>query len=762
MQFCETADVIREELVNLDIIKKSAKSHDESMIPFIFGKYLELLQSKHLIDFSGILFECYNLLHDKEILQRVRQSAEFLVCDEFQDVNTIQESIINLIWGESGNICVVGDDDQSIYHWRGTKPDYLINFERRYSSTSTYTLSENFRCSQRIAAVASSIISRNPQSRRIDKKMISRKPDQTNAISARLLDDEEEEAKFIVDTIMSMIGKQAILPDGSSKTLDYHDFAVLFRSVRGSAKAVIHELESRQIPFEIRGDTGDLFDRHETDFVMKCFAYLSDLQYKDKDYGLAELKLGLQKISDNKKTLSEFENKISQIKACLSTAKTLDLQRIFHSILNAIGVPCGIYSDPVMAALGQISELIREFEDMNYPIRPCDIKFFMGFVEGFALNDFGANPTSVRALEEENAVTVSTIHRAKGLQFAFVLIPRVNEKLFPTLSRSLQILLPHNCYAEKMYEGSVEDERRLFYVALTRSIAYLSVSATKTIRQKDRAPSQFYLEFKETLDRIATMIQPLQSTGTAKPVSKRIMLSPSTVELYLECPYRYKLTHILQFSPGIDQAIGFGKQAHFLIEYLFKTSNNKPPSSARVSQIVDKNFYLRYAYGRAHTNLRDGVKRYVTNYVRKFDDDFRRYMTSEEQFYMEFDSFDYTGIADLLLRTNGESVEIIDFKTEVAPMDKSELQLISYAEGMRVSHGYNVSDVSAHFLKDNRREHVVITSQGIKRFRQSIEETAHNISNKNFPFTNDVTICNKCDFVKFCPRPEVGGLSRRP
>lgn len=746
-RFCESVDVFREELLPIDQIKALSKTKEEKLFPFRYSKYIDLLDDKRFIDFSGILFECYNMLKDPEKLLQIKKRYRYLVCDEYQDVNKIQELIIEKIWGDSGNISVVGDDDQAIYHWRGTKLTYLLDFPQRYETAKSFPLLKNFRTSMRISSVANKVIAHN---KRLAKPMFSERPDEDNCVIINEFENEADEAKFIAAKIREMIGKPITLPNGRCKRLAYEDFAILFRSVKNSAGTVIDELKRQEIPYRVRGGISDLFECNEVDFVAKCFAYLSGLEYRQQRYSLNSLCEAFLDVVPVKAIQDGFKGQMVALKSKLEASGRLDLQRTYHRILEIIGVQEGIYPDSVLMILGQLSQLVKEFEDISYPLSFDDLRFFLGFVEGYAMDEYNSDSEIMN--EEINAVTVSTIHRAKGLEFGFVFVPMVNKGVLPSSNRKNSIMLPKESYDFNAYQGTVEDERRLFYVAVTRAIGFVSVSCVKARNGKKAETSGFFKEFGKSFDE--TQYTPKRGEEEPLEVERgvgKIVLSPSDINYYLTCPYRFKLGSLLQFNPGIDPAIGYGKQIHSIIEYLFKSSNNLKPDSKHVAGMVDEDFFLRFAFGKAFGNLKNKARKIIVNYTENHADDFTRYLFAEKEFYMTFDECDYKGIADLLLDIDGKRIEIVDFKTRIGPIKDFELQMQSYAMGIESSYGLKVESASVHFLTTNERKKVDISLGQADRTIKTIFKVARNIRSMNFPYSNDLLKCNKCDFKVFCP-----------
>lgn len=744
-RFCESVDIFREELLSIQKVKSLANSKEENLFSFRYSKYLELLEDRRFIDYSGILFECYNMLKDPEVLYKTKNTYKFLVCDEYQDINQIQELIIEKIWSDSGNIFAVGDDDQAIYHWRGTKIKYFLDFPKRYKNAKSFSLSKNFRASSRIAAIANNVIANN---NRIEKPMSSDRFDENEGILVNAFENETEEAIFIADTIKKMVGKPFTLPNLSKKNLAFNDFAILFRSVKNSASHLIEEFKREGIPFRVRGGISDLFESEEIDFIGQCFAYLADLEYRNQRYDIESLCVTIKKIQP-KVDKNYFHKEMINLKKKLSSSKRLDLQRTYHKLLSIMGVPQGLYNDSNLMMFGQLSQLISEFENISYPLNFEDFRFFLGFVEGYAMDEYNSNMDVIGG--QLDAVTISTIHRSKGLEFGFVFVPRVNNGILPSDNRKNSTMLPKECYDYNTYQGTMEDERRLFYVAITRAIAFISISFIKKKNGKNIDPSKFFDEITEAINKTSYNNNINQEKELKKQESKtKLVLSPSDVTYYLTCPYRFKLGSICQFNPGIDPAIGYGKQVHSIIEYLFKSCNRHKPNKEFVESTVDREFFLRFAFGKAFGNLKNKAKQIVLNYTENNGEDFRRYLFSERDFFITFEECDYKGIADLLLDSGENKIDIIDFKTREGTIKDFELQLRSYAIGIQTSYGYDVKSTFVHFLTNNHREKVPTSIELNEKTKKSIFEVARKIKSMQYPYSNNITTCKECDFKIFC------------
>jgi DNA helicase II / ATP-dependent DNA helicase PcrA len=259
------------------LILREAELNDEAMrgnsVVAGLRSYRELLNDKDYLDFSSILEEAVHALRDDTNLRdRIRQRVHYVIVDEYQDVNPIQECIVKLLHNLGAYVCVVGDDDQTIYQWRGSDVRNILTFERRYPKPNQIRLEENFRSSPGIVETARDFISQNTERLPKAMKPTSAQVDEPGDIVARHFDDPDAEAQYIVSTIKSLRGV-AFKEDDTERGLSWSDMAILLRSVRNSAEAITRALSAADVPFVI-GGMNNLFSRPEAEAARQIFYFI--------------------------------------------------------------------------------------------------------------------------------------------------------------------------------------------------------------------------------------------------------------------------------------------------------------------------------------------------------------------------------------------------------------------------------------------------------------------------------------------------------
>ena len=261
-------------------------------------KYQNLLEQQNYFDYSSILNKAALVLSENdEVRSRFKNRIKYVIVDEYQDVNPVQESIVSELYKLGAGICVVGDDDQTIYQWRGSDVENIVKFTERYRDAEQIDLVENHRSSQGIVNTAKKFIEQNEN--RIPKQMVpaSNQVYEEGDIVALSFSTPDEEAKYIADTISSLRG---IALEGEQRGLSWSDMTILFRSVKNNAAPVIEALQQADIPFIVTG-MKDLFITREAEAARNLFRFMADDDQVSKanveqawlnaDIGVSKLKL---------------------------------------------------------------------------------------------------------------------------------------------------------------------------------------------------------------------------------------------------------------------------------------------------------------------------------------------------------------------------------------------------------------------------------------------------------------------------------------
>lgn len=479
-------------------ITKVVQNEYKEMAEMLRPKFEAKLELMAVLDFEGLLLKPLELFKkNPDVAQKVRNKYQQIMVDEFQDTNALQMRLINQLIGKERNIAVVGDDDQSIYGWRGAEVKNILNFPKNYAPCEVIRLERNYRSSPLILEVANEVIAKNKN--RHGKVL---RPEGSHHASTKpeafLLETENEEAEFVLREI------QGFLRDGMRP----EDIAVLYRS-NSQGGMIESVLRQAQIPYQVSGGTA-FFDRKEIKDVLaylRCSLNPNDVSLRriinTPSRGIGETTLEklsavvVEKRIQFVKVAREWRSygiqektgeSIDQLLAWLSAlpAKIMDPQStkspgtLMLSEFHQLGYKdylASISPDPQSAEKKWLGvDILGRILDGFVKKGGTSEKTLREFIDAMELRDDGSDD------EKKSEVSLMTLHAAKGLEFPVVFLIGVEEDL-----------LPH-----KNLGSDVDEERRLFYVGLTRAKQKLILSRCKTRKRngvtKPVSPSRFLLE----------------------------------------------------------------------------------------------------------------------------------------------------------------------------------------------------------------------------------------------------------------------------
>lgn len=412
-------------------------------------EYIDCLYEHQYIDFSLMIFETLKQIAQNENVKQYLSKIKYLVVDEYQDVNDLQEKLILCIAEAGANVCVVGDDDQTIYQFRGSNADNMISFAKRYANVHQVKLETNFRCTPKVVDIADCVISHNEH--RLAKKMVSGISGVQTEVVAKRYESKQEEFDDMACNMQNL----------HNRGVPYRDMAVLVRKGKAIA-TIVSALEQADIPFETDSAehffTGSYFRR----FVI-TLQILADV---DK----AKLYECWQDIVDD----ASFQIGFKFLRNC-SRGGSYSLGEILQGFCEKISFlhekaedleVRRMDLDGILKILNDYDEIYR---DWQLSARVNGILKFLGTQ---AEDEYRYH--TFRSKEEYvDAVQIMTVHKAKGLEFHTVFLPELMQREFPVSNmggkKYWHVL--GGCFEDnkERYESSLEDERKLFYVATTRA-----------------------------------------------------------------------------------------------------------------------------------------------------------------------------------------------------------------------------------------------------------------------------------------------------
>jgi len=767
-RFLRTADIIRDNEIPESVL--------DAIPDFkaVYETYLELLEEEKYLDFSGMIYMFVKILDDNpSLLAQIRQNVKYLVVDEYQDINHIQERLITLLTGKDGNLCVVGDDDQSIFEFQGARVQNIIDFEKRYNNVHIVRIQENFRCPSEIIDSARNFIGRNRQ--RINKTMIpgtingAVKTVQRGDIYKLEMNSIEEEVSFIVNKILGLRGCEYGDDDGI-RGLDFGDMAVIVRT-RKSAQRFIEPFRNAGIPFTLKG-TGGLFQRPEIDFVRHIFCYLAE-KSADMDHPvitLPDIRILFDTVNFTHVKWNEFSAKLTELKGLIktiapsnldATRRRIFLQEFYYQLMQIMGVSQSNFSEDILYDFGRLSKLIAEFEAIHGWINYYYFQQFVIFINGYA-----QDKTDEGGLDDPrntNSVSILTVHQAKGLEFPAVFIPDLSTRRFPSQQRNKfpDTYFNRSTIDLSSYCSGEEGERRLFYVAATRTKKFLFITRAGQTDTGGRAGRSIYFtEFDHEVMLQRNISDPAQRNRLEPRCRPSLELMPtsfSDLKYFISCPYSYLLQQMMGFSPVLSLAYGYGLQVHNLLNYIHKKWGMNPPSLAEIETLVESDFFLRFTRGTPYENMKSKAKEILQSYVEDFGSEFPLKVETEKPFELILGGALISGSIDLIQKVDPVSLEIkdvsiIDFKTEKEKLETKpfiRLQLRLYALAGDKSLGLNPKSAKIHYLTEKAREDIDISAQKLNETQEQITRVIEDIKNGRFAHCPDKH-CESCDVRFVC------------
>lgn len=467
----------RSEFMNRDRNSRMPELHS------VYEAYVQRCHKANAMDFDDLLVLTHQLLKEHEdIRQKYCERFQYVLVDEYQDTNYAQQCIVWLLTKEHRHICVVGDDAQSIYGFRGANIDNILDFQQIYEGSRLFKLQQNYRSTQRIVQAANSLIKHNE--RQIPKDVFSENDEGEKIIFKPVYSDKEE--AFVVCKDIKRIAKQENAP--------YSDFAILYRT-NAQSRSFEEEMRKQNIPYRIYGGLS-FYQRKEIKDIIAYFrlvvnpddeeAFKRIINYPTRGIG----NVTIQKIADsarnhavsfwqvisnpaqylqgvNQGTLGKINRFRELIEGYILKASNTDVYQLGNEIMKASGFIADIYSnsDPEgLARQENVEELLAGMQDF------CESKKEEGKENEIYLTDYLQEVALLTDLDSDDGegsrVSLMTVHAAKGLEFPTVFIVGLEENIFPS----------------PLSMGSMremEEERRLLYVAITRAEKHCIMTAAK-------------------------------------------------------------------------------------------------------------------------------------------------------------------------------------------------------------------------------------------------------------------------------------------
>lgn len=778
----------------------------------VFATVEDMLRAKNLGTFGHMITKAYQLLKDDPaLLEEERRRTRFLLVDEFQDANFAQVEILSLLAGPTANVFAVGDPDQAIYQFRGASSEAFTLFAGKFPAAQVVVLGKNRRSLSPILKCAFGIVNENPavfrktsgktfgkpvpaagppisyqrtplESLRDEEAAQREEPSNTPLVEIITWRDKEVEAADLARRIQKK---------RKAERCGWKDFAVLYR-VHSHRDELVKEFAERGIPFSIEGL--DVLDTPEVRDAVACLT----AAVSPNDAG------SLFRVA----ALPQFEIDPVELRAAMrAMRRELDLRAALGRLQGGAAVLAkveqahremgkdGIRADDAVKAL------VRLFELRETPLLAAFVKFVEDWhkkamvetgspAEFLEYLDYFVEAKGSIALPRStaDAVQLLTAHAAKGLEFQHVAIVRGSSTWFPCPYREPLVAFP----AELRRSGAVhaddktlheEEERRLFYVAMTRARDTLAIYANAGKSKNDPKPTKFLREF---------MIHPgyrqFWSTHSAAAVQDTLFaeeeqrvalehskvaawllmdpsadfftgLSASTIEIYEQCPLRFKLEREWNLPREVSASLQYGAAMHGVLRTFYDAQRFQREISDEDlleqfrAELASRGIADRYQYD---LYLRQGREQLQHFFEAARSSHPPEVLETEHKFELYLGSAKLSGRVDRMDRTGPDTVAIVDYKTgkPKSQEDADEsLQLSLYAIAAQEKLGKRADRLIFHNLEDNTAICTTRTDGELEVAKLRVQKVAEQIARKEFP-PNPKYHCAFCPYRNLCPATE--------
>ena len=782
----------------------------------------ELLREKKRSSFGSLITGAVELLErDAAVRAALQNRYRYILVDEFQDTNIAQLRLLELLAGESRNIFAVGDNDQAIYRFRGASFGSFKLFLERFagwregqdSSRFRVSLTENYRSTPNILRVASQVIGMNTVTADFPKKTLTANRAEGEKIRTVELPEAGDEARWVASEI------ERIHKAGRR----WRDFAVLYRA-HSHRDELVRELSRRKIPFVI--SRLSILDHP---LVKDVIAYLRAIAKPFDDVAMARVlsapawglqpgdlvRLAERGRKDRKKIFDELQSpqtnlpfepkpsRLSELLEFLAAQRKAMYRRTAGEILSDVMEGLEVFqrcSEQDRAYINRLPEFLKTWEPKS---ETSGLPEFVEYLEYFD------QAGGTIALEEDapgDAVRLMTVHGAKGLEFPHVFILRVNKGKFPQWERPRVFEFP----ARLMKEGEPEEafhnqeERRLFYVALTRAQERLTITSLAEPRGKvppfiedmlmdpalkrrdilQLAPKLAAVGAKPG-EKAASIEPPQDSLFSPKSGSPRVFtriaewaetfhppspepleLHPSAVQAYRACPQRYLFSSLWSLQEGAKATLTFGRVMHATIRRVMaelKKGNRLPFEEVEriyETEWSDKGYEDDYQEGeykkdgleqlRVFHGTMSGEALQILELEKPFE------LPVENNVILKGRIDQINALGGALGGRGGKDVEIVDYKTgkpQKQTEARKDLQLSVYAIAAKEIFELNPVRLVFHYLQDNERLETARDAKQLDETLKIVQEVAADIRASNFP-PKEAFACRACAYRPICPAHE--------
>ncbi len=806
--------------------------------------YQQLLLDNSVLDFGDLINYTLKLFRTRpNILKYYQKQFKYVLVDEFQDTNFAQYELVKLLAGERRNLTVVGDDDQSIYKFRGASVSNILQFKDDYQEAAEVFLNKNYRSRQNILDLAYSFIQlNNPE--RLEIKIqeykntrIQEYPNKKSGVLTKKLEaeiggegeieyyqagDEAGEVEWVVNKIIGIYNRErskADEPRDESGVADagvsWNDFAILIRA-NNQAEAFINGLSMAEVPFNFVASKGlyskeiirdilaylKLLDNYHETMAMWRILNLPMIKIKAEDlmeisrfanrkaYSIFEV---LRQIDVLNKVEAETKRKAKKILTLLekhtALAREKSVKEVVLKFIEDFGYNDYLLKKNEVKAFGYVNSLLKKIDQFVQQNAGGSLGEFKQMIEWEM--ESGEQGDLSKDLEEgPEAVKIMTVHTAKGLEFKYVFVVNLADKRFPSLERKDPIELPDALVKEILPGGDVhlQEERRLFYVAMTRAKMGLYLSNAENYGGKTKKkPSRFVYEIgvetknqeikKSKNQDIRNQKSEIRNVKIENTTESAISLelpkafSFSQLKAFETCPYQYYLSFILKVPTEGNAMFSYGKTMHSSLQKFLAIVKEKAnvaqgdlfggvkkeilelPSLEELLKLYKESWIDDWYESKwRKEEYRARGQKSLKKFYEQLGGQVPRVIELEKGFNLKIGPYKVRGVIDRVDRLANGKVEIIDYKTGEAKGEKNvdKDQLLIYQLAAREVFGWEVEKLTYYYLDNNTAVSFLGSDKELEKIKDKVDGLIEAIMKYDFTATPGQFVCQYCDFKEIC------------
>lgn len=757
----------------------------------VYRQYQELLLKNNCLDFGNLTFLVIELFKKRpSVLKQYQERFKYVLVDEFQDTNFAQYQLVLMLCCGHKNLFVVGDDDQSIYKWRGASLSNILQFEKNFPEAEKIVLSDNYRSKKEILNSAYALIVNNNPDRLEVKTGLNKKLVAANGsggkVSVHHFQSFASEAEFVAKEIKRSF----------ESGVPYEEMAILIRT-NALAHAFVEELKVQGVPYQIRSPKGLLALPEIKDLICVCrllhdpfddVAMLRVLKLDSLNIAMTEV-LALMKEAGHKSLFDVInEQNVSYDGENLSLPGTeseiLKIGEILKKLIefskkNSVGAVLNEF----LKLSGHLKYLIdnekyEEIENINEFAKQVS-KFerdhadntVIDFVQYLNLLEEANASLSYDAFRDRQSVQILTVHGSKGLEFEKVFMVGLCKNRFPSINRREIFEIPKELTREIYPEGDfhVQEERRLFYVAMTRakSELYLTYSdfyeGTKNWKMSPFVEEVLKSEIPEVVEHedsedAILKLQKLKQIEKPKvevlPLKSK-NFSYSQLDTFKTCPLQYNYKYLVKIPVSDSHTLSFGNSVHETLKQFYQhLKRGRKVSLQLMTELYEKCWQsLGYESIEQEQSKKAKGLEILRNFYEKNKNPWIVPIYLEKNFFLKLGEYAISGRIDRIDQLPDGTFEMIDYKTgrfKKSHNLKRDLQLSIYALAMKEVFGFEASRLSLYYLEDNVKVSTNRSEQDLRNVIVELEAMISGMEKSDFMPTPG-EMCNFCPFRLICP-----------